>query len=621
MTSENGPSPPLHQSQDIPLRNDCASRTGGIEAQELNVCSPPSDVGERISSPISTFTPTDLADMSPQMGTLPEEWERSEGFIHNILNSEDMSPFSFDNQQLTSVVSELNPTRSMNLLDENSPEGGTYSDAPTPGMSENLAIVTNEQKSSSCPQFEAPWGSPEMDRVEEIGERDRSNLTARLIDLPSELVTTYFNIVCPILSTFDSDKNVFRTFMLQKWQSSLLLFYTIQSMAAAKMVWFMPEMKTRALEYQSLALSTLNSDISRAYKWNSELLFAVLLLGISSCWFDIKDLGICHLEAVQQAIVNKKVDDSDDFYSVDFLTDALVYWEMVSCVVDDSVTIHDYSKMGSPRSEQTFSSNKLPSTNQARIKPHPWTGISSEPQFIFTRVARQIRSLRSYESTFSPRLDSPGDVLNAVQALDEEIWACKLPGLHDISNIGDENTPAIHHLLLAEAYMFANLYQLYSIFSSVRQRRVNWVKKKPSVNCPNHNSWAEDQLSLWAFILQQEDGTSKWLKFLGRNVIIRIEQIQTNSGTSCVQALLLLVAATSLTVSLELGDEDEEQNEILQARQFVLNRLALLSESNLSEPIKHVRCVVLEIFKRLDLGVDVFWMDVLQSVGTLTIIG
>ena len=108
--------------------------------------------------------------------------------------------------------------------------------------------------------------------------------------------------------------------------------------------------------------------------------------------------------------------------------------------------------------------------------------------------------------------------------------------------------------------------------------------------------------------------------FLGRSIINRLEQIHPSSGTSCVQPLLLLVGSASLFVPSELQGSEEEK-EIRRMREFILTRLAQFSISYLSEPMHRVRSVVAEIFKQLDHGVEVFWVDILRSMGLVTIIG
>ncbi|KAM0428499.1 hypothetical protein ACHAPT_006859 [Fusarium lateritium] len=559
---------------------------------------------EEHSSPTDDTTKPSSNTQSP-----PEEWD--EELLHTLSTLDDAAllSFSVDDQPSMSELPDSDAVLGPHEIDlehdgcQNEFSPGTP-DAPLLHGNQDCATSSQLQPSTRYPT------PPEQE------DYTQPAFPHQLVDLPNELVAIYFSVVCPILSTFDSEQNVFRVFVHQRWQHSVLMLHTIQSMAAAKLAWFMPEMKAQAFEYRVLALNTLSSDVSKASGWNTELLFIVLMLGISSCWFDISDLGVVHLEAVQQAILNNKVEYSTGLHNVSFFKNALTYWEMVSCVVSDNVTFHNYSNVASPLPEP------LTPLCVTRIRPHPWTGVASEPQALFTRITRQIRSSRSFEPTaITSSLDNPHDFSDAVRALDQEIWACNLPGLHDITNIGDENTPAIHHLLLAEAYMFANLYQLYSIFANVRRNRVKSIKRTSELHHASQRSWAEGQVSSWASMLRRDDGTETWLRFLGRSIIIRLQQIQTTSGTGCVQALLLLVAATSLSASSEPRENDEEQEEILEERRFVLNRLSFLSESNLSEPIKHVQSVVLEIFKRLDVGIDVFWMDVLQSMGTLTIIG
>lgn len=120
--------------------------------------------------------------------------------------------------------------------------------------------------------------------------------------------------------------------------------------------------------------------------------------------------------------------------------------------------------------------------------------------------------------------------------------------------------------------------------------------------------------------LQQFAALEGWLNFLGRNIIIRLEQIPLTSGTSCVQPLLLLIGSTSLSL-LPDAYSVAEVDEVLRLRNVVLDRLAYFSAALYSEPTHNVRAVVVEIFQRLDGGMDVFWTEPLISMGMTTIIG
>ncbi|KAL4795617.1 fungal-specific transcription factor domain-containing protein [Aspergillus venezuelensis] len=445
----------------------------------------------------------------------------------------------------------------------------------------------------------------------------------QLFDLESELVGAYFTVVCPIFSTFDSEANLFRSFVSDKWQYSISMFYALLSMAAAKLKRRKPDMKYQALEYQSLALSSLYADASGASGWTTELLFVVLMLGLSTCWHDVTDLGAVHLQAMQRAMADKAVQLqlSSEPHILEFFQTAVIYWEMVVCSVSDEVSLYGHGKLEFPRprpDETGMNSALVIQPRMARIMPHPWAGVASGPQELFARVAQHIRKVRPFHSGSTLAADT---FVKTLDKLDEEIWSLNLPVLHEIVNTGDEDTPAIDHLLLAEAYMFATLYQLYYAFPRRAQQRAKRLREGFLTGTIGviGNSWAEQQAKTWSAVLLHDD-TKQWVEFLGRNVIMRLEQIHITSGTSCVHSLLLLVAAGSLAVTPE-NEENGEALEILRMRQFVLDRLSQLSDLMLSEPVSQVKLAVLEVFKLLNYGVDVFWMDVLHSIGAVTVIG
>ena len=452
-------------------------------------------------------------------------------------------------------------------------------------------------------------------------------LNASLVDIQSELIVCYFNIVCPIFSTFDSQHNLFRSFVSERWQNSATMFYAISSMAAAKISRELPTMKSHALAYQSLAISHLHADVSQAVCWDEELLFVVLMLGLSTSWHVVTDLGITHLKAMQQAIAESTFQQTCDGQILQFAKEALVYWEMVICSVNDDIVIHESRTLGSPSPAPALTPHHdslaiIP--DSPFIMPHPWAGVAAGPQGLFARVARRIRQARSFgrdgqRSTSKTDIICPEEFLEALDTLEDQIWRSRLPALHEIANTGDQNTPAIHHLLLAEAYMFATMYQLYHTFPYLWRRRSRSLRDIYLKESHPVGSWAHDQAKAWSNLLRSSWSTELWVRFLGRNVILRLEQIQGTSGTCCVHALLLLVGSSSLSVVPEL--EGDDASEVLRARGFVLDRLSQVSASKLSEPLSQIESVVLRIFRCLDLGLDVFWMDTMDAMGVVTIIG
>lgn len=443
-------------------------------------------------------------------------------------------------------------------------------------------------------------------------------LSAGIFDLQGKLIDTYFTTVCRIFSTFDSQQNMFRSYVSRRWQNSSAMFYSMLSMASAKLGRHSLEYKRQASEYQSLAINQLAQSLSAAPSWTPELLFVVLMLGLSTSWHDISDLGLVHLKAMQHAFLNTTIKCADDeLETLEFFQKALIYWEMVISFVTKDVTIHDYTGLSPCQQIQTASRASNP-FNVEQLKPHPWGSIAQQPQALFTRLVRLFRQLRSFDhGSKSPKsqLTEPATFLQAVEALEDELWRLELPSLHEIATTGDENTPPIHHLLLAEAYMFANFYQLYQVFPNLLSQRGRHLNQPPGPRSPMQNL-----TKLSSSVSHSGVDSNDWLKFLGRNIIIRLDQIHTSSGTSCVQPLLLLVASTSLSISADSRGSEEEA-EIIRMRKSVLDRLSFISGACLSEPIHTVELAVTEIFKRLDVGVNVFWMDMLQNMGLVTIIG
>ncbi|KAJ5392588.1 hypothetical protein N7509_008078 [Penicillium cosmopolitanum] len=378
------------------------------------------------------------------------------------------------------------------------------------------------------------------------------------------------------------------------------------------------------MEYQSLAIKHLHADLSRTSCWDEELIFVIFMLGLSTSWHVVTDLGIVHLKAIQQAIHEPNFRRKCDSQILKFFKEALVYWEMVISSVHDDVVVHnDLIANTTPVLGPLHDSHMFLPGSTPQIMPHPWTGIAAGPQILFARAVHCIRQARSFDPVGS-RPESIGNPLDrflgTLNELESDIWKMRLPALHEIASTGDRNTPAIHHLLVAEAYMYATMYQLYYIFRNLRLRRFTLMGGILGNESLLQDSWALYQEKSWNCLSQTPCGSERWVKLLGRNVILRLEQIQDTSGTCCVHPLLLLVGSTSLSVIPEL-EESLEVREVFRVRRFVLDRVSQVSASKLSEPVFQVHSVILEIFRRLDLGLEVFWMDILNALDFVTIIG
>ncbi|EXJ69773.1 uncharacterized protein A1O5_06844 [Cladophialophora psammophila CBS 110553] len=226
-----------------------------------------------------------------------------------------------------------------------------FSSSPGSCRATNIDAQEADLLSSECSAYP---GAPQILQLNHYNQ-----LPARLEDISSELVEAYFTIVCPLFSTFDSQQNTFRSFVMRKWQDSGSIFYAMLSMAAAKLSRQSLAFRRHALEYQSLALQSLRTRVSKASSWTTELLFVVLMLGLSTSWHDVKDLGIAHLQAVQNAILNCAVESPDGSPPLDFFKEALIYWEMITCFLNEDVTLNGYSVQYEPEPSRVATSQTL----------------------------------------------------------------------------------------------------------------------------------------------------------------------------------------------------------------------------------------------------------------------
>ena len=126
------------------------------------------------------------------------------------------------------------------------------------------------------------------------------------------------------------------------------------------------------------------------------------------------------------------------------------------------------------------------------------------------------------------------------------------------------------------------------------------------------------QLGSWATFMDLDTPREKTLRHFGNSVVIRLEQIGANSGTCCIQTLLMLVAAGSLTINKDL-EQSDEATQIRKSRQFIVDRLEHFEAMALQ--IGNAKVAIREIFRMVDRGEHAFWVDVLHRLQLETVIG
>lgn len=461
----------------------------------------------------------------------------------------------------------------------------------------------------------------------------KTSIPPAINHLPADLATYYFKNVCSVFSSFDSELNPFRSYVSQVFTYSAPVFNAMLSGSAARLADEKPQLKVIALQYQSQALRCIAESLKQTNKVREDTLFAIFLIGLSTAWHDGKDIGIAHFHAAQRAISSNSISARGDNQSMaNFFKSALIYWEMAISIVSDEVEFSSDIEVTIAEENSNTATTEAKEPTNPRITPHPWTGVSSPIQAIFSRVTKVIRSMRLIDDRSDAGLLRHKKLTQDATKLEEALWSVSLPDIAEIDDSGDPNTPPQHHLLLAEAYLFGSLYQIYRKFPGVLRHRQECTSSTgwPPLG-PKNNPIAE-----WYNSLSNATSNRAFLSSLGFSVLDRLQQIPITSGTRSVQAILIFVAAGSLAVPSPLiqehnqhpdyvspleEDSASEHDHVMDLRQFTISRLASLRSLVHSRPVDLMLQVIKEMYRRLDMGEEVFWIDLIREMECETMFG
>jgi hypothetical protein len=447
-------------------------------------------------------------------------------------------------------------------------------------------------------------------------------ITYNPTDLVQDLCRYYFEHICGIFSSYDSDENPFRTIVSRKWQSSRPMLNAILSMSAAKLSRTMPGLQRVGQQYQAFAFQALQEALQDASTVSSELMLVILMLGLSASWHDTTDLGLAHLGFADSAIRNGLLDCSYGELDTVFFHKSLIYWKMTLApayptasssgnqVASSLIKLNeriDYDRMHTPRSDDNW-----------KVRPHPWTGIAAHPQALFTKSCKLVQDVRSSQAcstVSSANIFAMSEALREAVEVESEVHTLELPSVDQIRDLGDCRTPAIHHVLMAEAYIYATLYQIYLFFPDILERRqtnpTRW-------SIPQGSTFEQSHTPSSTNLQHNKTQRYRVVQYLEDTVLSRLECIDFRSRTACLQPLLLLVAADSLA-SADESAPISERTHVRRRRAWIFERLANLEAQSIR--VDSVQKAVDKTFRLMEDGKAVFWMDVLDLLGLWTMIG
>jgi hypothetical protein len=478
----------------------------------------------------------------------------------------------------------------------------------------------------------------------------RSTVPEFLLHLPTMLVEYYFSYVCQIFSSFDGTLNPFRSTVGRLWDGSAPIYYAIQSMAAAYLANHFPRMAHVGVQMQRETYRCLYQVQQGGLPSSENLdktLLTVFLVGQTTAWHNPGDLGLVHLKTAKR-LNRRRLEQQASMEVVDrsararrqneFFEQCILYWDMLAGFVEDD--IDEFGFGITVESAPTFSpDSEASSPNNEHIFPHPWTGVAPQAQRLFAQVGRHIRRYRKAlaQDTASMNfltLDLGFDIqypqgsivtieaVSKAQSLEEGLLAFEPPSLAKLVDAGDENTPVQQYIYLAEAYRCAGLLLLYRIFPSVLLTRIPQTSTTPP---------------LFDFLpATQSHSPDEFLLSLALHIISLLEKLPSNSGTRCLQPIVHIAAATELRFSSSstidptspfipasslFNSLTNREVDIATARRFVVTRLQEFQLSLPAKPIVKALELIQETWARADLGQDVYWMDVMEDMGSASIFG
>lgn len=503
---------------------------------------------------------------------------------------------------------------------------------------------------------------PTTDSLSAIRQQlHRSTVPEFLLHIPTMLVEYYFNYVCQIFSSFDGTLNPFRSTVAKLWDGSAPIYYAIQSMAAAYLSNHFPRMSPVGVQMQRETYRYLYQ-VQQGVNQNENLdktLLTVLLIGQTTAWHDPKDLGLVHLKTAKRlnrrrieqqmsqatgTTIDTRIQRQNAFFE-----QCILYWDMLAGFVEDDVDEFGFGDFGTIESASLLGDDANGSSDaKENIFPHPWTGVAPKVQRLFAQVGRLIRSYRKsiaedaasldflsldvgFDIQYSQDSATTIEAIAKAQSLEEELLAFEPPSVSNLVDAGDENTPVQQYIHLAEAYRCAALLEIYRIFPSVLLRRV------PLTNTSLASSSNDATQQAFDFLLMpSSQPPEEFLISLALHTISLLEKLPPNSGTRCLQPIVIIAAATELRFSpASIPDPTApfasgssvfnsltmREVDIASARRFVVTRLQEFQLSLPAKPVVIALQLIQETWARADMGQDMYWMDVMAEMGWASIFG
>ncbi|KAJ5300063.1 hypothetical protein N7508_007306 [Penicillium antarcticum] len=448
---------------------------------------------------------------------------------------------------------------------------------------------------SVCLDSSDTWGKTsfpiEPDFLEAYEEyQEDAPLSPRIlqapIDLPTMLIEHWFGHICPLWSTYDSEISYNRQLAWSSWSTSRAVFYTIQTMSAARLSVSTPRLWGIEAALRSQAVAAIDEAIylarrSQSPKVQPDLVYAVFTLGNSLDCTLASRSEYRWLESARELLSIWGVElPTSNVPLHAYFCQALGYWEMLMAAAGrgsiparlekrrQSYNVRLWQAMGiSGCNANAVPIESLPcDLGQSLLgtRPNSWSGISNEVVDVSGQVlalcynvSHQRKNTAGFTTLLACEILSNFSLAHDLQ---RELLAMDFETLVLMDEIQgfpvqtqDDNTPIAHLVQTAEAYRQAALLQLHLAFSDL-ERVPRGAPQGLTGRLPAE---AIDNIS------EHRASRREYLLSLTLDLVATLEQIPPQSGSRSIHLILYLSAATGLKfeVLFQSGDISDGNGE------------------------------------------------------------
>ncbi|KIX01927.1 alpha-acetolactate decarboxylase [Rhinocladiella mackenziei CBS 650.93] len=395
------------------------------------------------------------------------------------------------------------------------------------------------------------------------------------------LLDCSFDTIARILSIYHGSFNPFRSSNLSTWRRSPLLLALLKFLSGTyqmnltnkpSLCVVVNQARGNTLGQLLFDVSTINQSLPAK---KVAVLLAMVMFGLSSSWYDMKDLGLAHYNAAATLLQEVHFEHTEiPSQNYRFFQESMIYWWMMLSFACDPST-----------QEIKTPPTLIGQCDRARRIPHPLTGISPRSQLLFGKVGYLVFSQR--RKALQHSLTATGDILESLSQIEKarklecQLLSLEIPAPSCIMDPKDPDTPIKDLVTIADAYRMCGLLLLYHAFPDLLDVRLK-----------------SDQSGETDRKYQSSVARQQWLASFAISILQMLQENNETSGTRTIEAILLLIISGELSQGGFCSSQNE--GDILSRSTSSVNLNTGQSwETCPSETLVEARSVVINRFERI----------------------